>query len=526
METQLKIYNTLINDKDVFIPISKDHITMYVCGPTVYDYAHVGNARPVVVFDTLYRLLKHIYPNRKVIYMRNITDIDDKIIDKAQELMKKSSDYNNVDEASTVITQKFQRIYEEDMAQLNAKLPDVIPKATDYVTQMIEMVSGLIEKGYAYEADGHVLFEVSKMDDYGKLSGRSVEDLIAGARVDVADYKREGADFVLWKPSTDEQPGWESPWGRGRPGWHLECSTMISGILKTIPNAKETIDIHGGGQDLIFPHHENEIAQSKCAHDGEPLAKYWMHNGYLTVDGEKMSKSLGNFITVHDQLKKHGRKAGEAIRYLLLSAHYRQPVDFSESALEMAMKRLDNWYRLTENVECELEDVSEDLMSALTNDLDTPKAISILHNLRNQIAHANDDAELLKRNLKAGANLLGMLEKSADEWFGREEGEMSIHHDDDVAAVEGVVGSLNVTLDDVTLKATGNVGQKVELGLAEEISEALPVMSNQEIDALVEERSQAKKNKDFEKADRIRDKLKEYNITLLDGPGGTTWEKK
>ena len=271
MSSKLKLYNTLTNKKEEFKAINPSHITMYVCGPTVYDFAHVGNARPVVVFDTLARLLRHDYG--KVTYARNITDIDDKIIAAAAN--------GNIAE----ITEKFARHYEEDMSALNAEKPDIVPKATDYLDEMIVLISDLIAKGYAYEANDHVLFQVSKMDDYGELSGRKVEDLLAGARVDIAGYKREASDFVLWKPSSDAQPGWESPWGRGRPGWHTECSAMIK------KNFGETIDIHGGGQDLIFPHHENEIAQSKCAHGGRNLANYWLHNGYLTVSGEKMSKS-------------------------------------------------------------------------------------------------------------------------------------------------------------------------------------------------------------------------------------------
>ena len=438
--SKLNIYNTLTNEKVPFEPINPDHITMYVCGPTVYDYAHVGNARPVVVFDTLYRLLEHDFG--KVTYARNITDIDDKIIEASLETGKDISE----------ITEKFQAIYEEDMGHLNAKLPDVIPKATEYVEPMIEMVEGLIEKGFAYEADGHVLFEVSKMDDYGELSGRSVEDLIAGARVDVADYKREGADFVLWKPSTDEQPGWESPWGRGRPGWHLECSVMIE------KNFGNSIDIHGGGQDLIFPHHENEIAQSKCAHGGAPLANYWMHNGYLTVDGDKMSKSLGNFVTVHELLEEFPGK-GEAIRLCLLTAHYRQPVDFGRDGIKQAQKQLDRWYRMTEGAEA--TEPSEAVLEALRDDLNTPKAIMELNQL------AKDENK--KGVLLASAQLLGFLNK--DDWF--------------------------------------------TAGASDDL----------DIDALIAERAEAKANKNWARADEIRDELAAQGITLLDGPDGTTWEK-
>lgn len=436
----LKIYNTLKNKKEAFIPIDPNHIKMYVCGPTVYNYAHVGNARPVVVFDTLYRLLKHDYP--KVTYARNITDIDDKIIEASLE----------TGDDISVITEKYTRIYEEDMGALNTELPDIRPKATEYVGEMIALISDLVSKGYAYESDGHVLFQVSTMYDYGELSGKDVKDLIAGARVNVADYKREGADFVLWKPSTSDQPGWDSPWGRGRPGWHTECSAMIKKELG------ETIDIHGGGQDLIFPHHENEIAQSKCSHDGANLANYWMHNGYLTVNGEKMSKSLGNFITVHELLEEFSGK-GEAVRMALLTSHYRQPADFSREAIKQAQKQLDRWYRVIEGVEA--TEVADTVLEALRDDLNTPKAIMELNQL---VKDENKVGEL-----KASANLLGLLK--SNEWHKIE----------------------NVDFD---------------------------------IDSLISERANAKENKNWTRADEIRDELAEQGITLLDGPDGTTWEKK
>jgi len=444
MASKLKIYNTLTNKKEEFKPIDPNHITMYVCGPTVYDFAHVGNARPVVVFDTLARLLRHDYG--KLTYARNITDIDDKIIEASQK---------NGEDIS-IITEKFTRHYEEDMGALNADMPDVIPKATDYVGEMIALISDLVKKGHAYEADGHVLFQVSTMDDYGELSGRTVADLLAGARVDVASYKREAPDFVLWKPSSDDQPGWDSPWGRGRPGWHTECCAMIE------KNFGETIDIHGGGLDLIFPHHENEIAQSKCSHGGKALANHWMHNGYLTVDGEKMSKSLGNYVTVHELLEEFPSK-GEAIRMCLLTAQYRQPVDFSRAGIKQAQKQLDRWYRFTDGVEATKP--SEAVLDALRDDLNTPKAIMELNQL------AKDESK--KGELKASAELLGLLQQSG--WF--------------------------------------------EAALSESD------LSAQQIDALIAERSNAKKDKDFARADEIRNELSEQGITLLDGPEGTTWEK-
>tara|TARA_B110000483_G_scaffold87840_1_gene108443 strand:+ start:9148 stop:10473 length:1326 start_codon:yes stop_codon:yes gene_type:complete len=441
MSSKLKLYNTLTNKKEEFKAINPSHITMYVCGPTVYDFAHVGNARPVVVFDTLARLLRHDYG--KVTYARNITDIDDKIIAAAAN--------GNIAE----ITEKFARHYEEDMSALNAEKPDIVPKATDYLDEMIVLISDLIAKGYAYEANDHVLFQVSKMDDYGELSGRKVEDLLAGARVDIAGYKREASDFVLWKPSSDAQPGWESPWGRGRPGWHTECSAMIK------KNFGETIDIHGGGQDLIFPHHENEIAQSKCAHGGRNLANYWLHNGYLTVSGEKMSKSQGNFVTVHDLLKEF-IGGGEDIRLCLLTAQYRQPVDFSRDGVIQAKKQLDKWYKITQGVEPTV--VSDAVLDALRDDLNTPKAIMALNQLSK---NENRKGELL-----ASAQLLGLLESTIEK---------------------RLMGSLKI--------------------------------NPEKIEDKILERTTAKMDKNWKRADEIRDELNKSGIKLLDRPDGTTaWE--
>ena len=441
MSSKLKLYNTLTNKKEEFKAINPSHITMYVCGPTVYDFAHVGNARPVVVFDTLARLLRHDYG--KVTYARNITDIDDKIIAAAAN--------GNIAE----ITEKFARHYEEDMSALNAEKPDIVPKATDYLDEMIVLISDLIAKGYAYEASEHVLFQVSKMDDYGELSGRKVEDLLAGARVDIAGYKREASDFVLWKPSSDAQPGWESPWGRGRPGWHTECSAMIK------KNFGETIDIHGGGQDLIFPHHENEIAQSKCAHGGRNLANYWLHNGYLTVSGEKMSKSQGNFVTVHDLLKEF-IGGGEDIRLCLLTAQYRQPVDFSRDGVIQAKKQLDKWYKITQGVEPTV--VSDAVLDALRDDLNTPKAIMALNQLSK---NENRKGELL-----ASAQLLGLLESTIEK---------------------RLMGSLKI--------------------------------NPEKIEDKILERTIAKMDKNWKRADEIRDELNKSGIKLLDRPDGTTaWE--
>ena len=370
----LDLFNTLTRRKEHFEPQVAGKVGLYVCGPTVYDYAHIGNARPVVVFDVLYRLLKHLYP--EVRYVRNITDVDDKIIDRASQS----------GEPIDSVTARTTEAYHQDMAALNALPPDIEPRATRHIAQMVRMIEKLIGQGNAYEADGHVLFSVPSMPDYGMLSRRSRDELIAGARVEVAPYKRDPADFVLWKPSSDDIPGWPSPWGRGRPGWHIECSAMAAEHLG------ETFDIHGGGLDLIFPHHENEIAQSVCSHGGAPLARYWVHNGFLTVEGEKMSKSLGNFFTVRDLL---GEFPGEAIRLTLLGAHYRQPLDFTRDLLRQSKGNLDRWYnalRCAEEAPSETE-VPFEVLAALEDDLNTPMAISHVHALATALNKATDPAE-------------------------------------------------------------------------------------------------------------------------------------
>lgn len=478
----LSITNTLSRSKEEFVPVDPAHVRLYVCGPTVYDFAHIGNARPVVVFDVLYRLLKRLYP--KVTYVRNITDVDDKIIAAS----------NDSDTGIEVITSRYADAYRKDMAALNALRPDIEPRATDHIPQMIAMMEKLIASEHAYVAEGHVLFSVLSMADYGKLSRHSRDELIAGARVEVAPYKKDPADFVLWKPSTEDQPGWDSPWGRGRPGWHLECSAMSEAHLG------ETFDIHGGGQDLIFPHHENEIAQSVCAHDGAPFVKYWMHNGYLTVDGEKMSKSLGNFHTVHDLLEK---TPGEAIRLALLSAHYRQPLDFSLRALEDAKKRLDGCYgalRRAASIEPtepkNVDDRDEGFMDALCDDLNTPLAISYLDARAGQlnVALTRDDPTSKvnqsenKWLLLQMGNLLGLLQQDPEDWFkGRMSGTASIHFG----------GSANLT----------------------------DASDEQFILDLIEQRAEARRNKDFAEADRIRDLLAKDGIVLEDGGGKTSWKR-
>jgi len=458
----LKLHNTLTGTKDDFVPLDPNRVTLYVCGPTVYNYVHIGNARPVVAFDVLYRLLSRLYP--EVVYARNITDIDDKIITACAE----------TGEPMTTLTERFTDAFRDDMAALNTLRPDIVPKATDHIGEMTAMIETLIAKGHAYEADGHVLFAVESMPDYGKLSGRNLEDMRAGARVEVADYKRHPGDFVLWKPSSDDQPGWDSPWGRGRPGWHIECSAMIHKHLGDV------IDIHGGGQDLIFPHHENEIAQGCCAH-GTEYVRYWMHNGYINIDGEKMSKSLGNFRLVRDLLAKF---PGEVLRFALLSSHYRSPLNFSAELLEQAESSLDSlYYALLGRGETVDADpnyrLPEDhpVLTALLDDLNTSEGISALHAIAARLNKAAlDEKPALKAELQAAARLLGLLEADPSAWFQD--------------------------------KKAGDDG-----------------LDNATIDQLVAERTQAKKDKNFARADEIRDQLKDAGIQLEDTREGTRWTR-
>ena len=455
----LRIYNTLSGKKEEFVPLQPNRVTMYVCGPTVYNLAHIGNARPVVVFDILFRLLQTQYD--EVIYARNITDIDDKIIAAVQESGRDMEEF----------TAEFTARYREDMLGLNALPPTMEPQATQHLPEMIALMEILVAKGHAYEADGHVLFAVQSMDDYGKLSHRSLDDMLAGARVEVADYKRYPGDFVLWKPSSDDEPGWDSPWGRGRPGWHLECSAMIHAHLG------ETIDIHGGGRDLIFPHHENEIAQSQCAHGGD-YVRYWMHNAYLDIDGEKMSKSLGNFRTVRGLLQQF---SGEVLRFALLSAHYRSPLNFSVELLAQSRASLDGLYgalREVQHIELDAE-VSlrgEAFYAALNDDLNTPIAIAGLHALAKALNKADEaDKPALKARILAGADLLGILQSDPQQWF---QGAAS----DDAISAEA-------------------------------------------IEALIVERRQAKLDKNYARADEVREQLKAQGVILEDAPEGTTWKR-
>ena len=379
----LKIYNTLSKEKELFQPLDDQSIKMYVCGPTVYSYAHIGNARPAVIFDTLYRLLKNIYP--EVIYVRNITDVDDKINEAARKLNKPIS----------YITEKYTDIYHEDMRSLNVLSPNHEPRVTDNIAQIISMIQRILDNKKAYINDNHILFDITSFDQYGKLSNRDIDEMLSGARVEVAEYKKTPGDFVLWKPSNDDEPGWDSPWGFGRPGWHIECSSMVETYLG------EEIDIHGGGQDLIFPHHENEIAQSCSAHNSKSYAKYWMHNGYLNMEGEKMSKSLGNIITVKELLEKYD---GEVIRLALLSTHYRKPINFGESLLEQSKNILNKLYKNLNNQSYE-DVVSKDVINPLLDDLNTPLAISSLLKIK------------CSKTLIKSANLLGLLNRTQEEWL-------------------------------------------------------------------------------------------------------------
>jgi len=381
----IRLHDTMAREKRAFEPQNRERITMYVCGPTVYGRAHIGNARPAVVFDTLARLIRHEFGENSLVYARNVTDVDDKIIASAEA--------ESVDPA--VITERYERFYLEDMGALGVAPPTIAPHATQEIAPMVAMIERLIERGHAYEAQGHVLFSVPSDPDYGVLSRRDREQMIAGARVEVAPYKRDPADFVLWKPSPEGVIGWDSPWGKGRPGWHIECSAMIRAHLG------ETIDIHGGGLDLIFPHHENEIAQSRCAHSGAPLARFWVHNGFVDMGAEKMSKSLGNIITPEKLLEQGHR--GETLRLALLSAHYRQPLPWTEALVEQSKTILDRLYRAAGDAEA--GEIDREVVEALSDDLNTPAALARLQ--------AIDEPS----TLKASASLLGLLSNTADEWF-------------------------------------------------------------------------------------------------------------
>lgn len=458
----LYLYNSLSKNKDLFTPINKDHIKMYVCGPTVYDYIHIGNARPIVVFDTLYRLLSYLYP--KVTYVRNITDIDDKIINRALENNESIDELTN----RTIIA------FHEDIKKINALTPTYEPKATNYIYHMIQMIEDLIESGHAYISEGHplgkhVYFDVSSYPAYGKLSGAIQEDMLAGARVEVEAYKKNPSDFVLWKPANPEDNcEWDSPWGYGRPGWHIECSAMSKDLLG------EQFDIHGGGKDLLFPHHENEIAQSACCSSNinQNVANYWIHNGFVVVYGNKMSKSLGNFITLHDTLYNHH---GEVVRLTLLKSHYRQPLDFSISSIEQSKETLDKFYEFmvnTKDIEIIESKPSEDFLKALCDDLNTHLAITILYKHLNEAKQSPNMEN--KSQIMAEANMLGLLYENPENWFS----------------------SKSVNISEI------------------------------EINELLNNRNIAKQNKNFAEADKIRNYLNNLGIIIEDTPFGSIWKIK
>ncbi|MDA9605335.1 cysteine--tRNA ligase [Alphaproteobacteria bacterium] len=443
----LKLYNTLSKEKEIFTPVDANNIRMYVCGPTLYNNPHIGNFRPIVIFDILFRLLQDIYDENKVTYVRNITDIDDKIINTSNEL----------DISAEELVKKYKKTFREDLISLNILEPTKEPSATEYIDQMVTMISDLISKGFAYESNKHVLFESKKFQDYGKLSRLSPKDIISGARVEVADYKKNPEDFVLWKPSKDSEPFWESPWGKGRPGWHMECSAMSYEILGS------NFDIHGGGIDLIFPHHENEIAQSTCFH-GEQTAQVWMHNGFVNFSGEKMSKSLGNIATVNDLLNTH---SGDVIKYALLTSHYRQPLEFSDDLLNSAVSILEKWSDYQTWQTDDSLGYDKQFMDYLLDDLNTPGCLMRLQQIFNLIKKDPENHEL-KSHFVNGLNLIG----------------------------------LKPTITKKELKIDINY-----------------------IENMISQRSLAKENKDFAKADEIRNALQKQGIILEDSVEGTKWKQ-
>lgn len=463
----IKLYNSLTRQKEPFVPQDPQRVTMYACGPTVYHFAHIGNARPAVVFDLLHRILSRRFD--EVVYARNITDVDDKINQAAHD--------QGVD--ISVISKRYAEAYHQDMAALGVAPPTIEPKATEHMPQIIAMIEQLIEQKAAYVAEGHVLFSVAQFKDYGALSGRDRREMIAGARVDVAPYKKDPADFVLWKPAKEGEPGWDSPWGRGRPGWHIECSAMSAHHLGPV------IDIHAGGQDLIFPHHENEIAQSRCAHGTDVFANYWLHNGFVTVEGKKMSKSLGNVLTVHDLLNDW---PGEVLRYVLLTAHYRQPLDWSNKVLKQAQTNLDRLYqRLADHAPkgddaraapgdpLTPEQIDDRVLEALEDDLNTPTALAALNQLAKELDQAPEDEKpRLATRLASAGRAMGLLMHDPADW-------------------------LATRLTDV------------------ELSEAV-------IEGKIAKRNEARAAKDFAQSDAIRDELLAAGIVIKDGPEGTTWE--
>ncbi len=455
---QLRLHNTRTRHVEDFVPADPRRVTMYLCGPTVYNYVHIGNARGPVVFGLLARLLRHVYGAAHLVYARNITDVDDKINAAAAE--------SGV--PIEAITQRYAAAYDADMARLGVDAPDIAPHATAHIAQIVAMCQNLIARGHAYAAQGHVLFNVDSFPDYGQLSGRSTDEMIAGARIEVAPYKKNPADFVLWKPSTPDLPGWDSPWGRGRPGWHIECSAMAAAHLG------ETIDIHAGGNDLMFPHHENEVAQSTCAHGGKVFARFWLHNGMLTFDGRKMSKSLGNTLQLHELLQLH---PPELLRYMLVKAHYRQPLDWSDATLAQARATLDGWYTVLRDfadIAVEPATVPDALLAALADDLNTPEALAVVAGLADAARKSTNPQSKhdAKAALLGAGKFLGLLQNDPEQWFKGSDNSI------DAAWVEN----------------------------------------------LLAERAQARKRRDFTTSDRIRDELAAKNIVIEDSPQGARWK--
>jgi cysteinyl-tRNA synthetase len=466
---ELRLYDTLTKEKRVFTPLDPANVRMYVCGPTVYDFAHIGNARPVIVFDVLFRLLRHRYGENHVTYVRNITDVDDKINDRA------ARDFPGLplNEAIRKVTEQTEKQFHDDVDALGCLRPTVEPRATDFVlprtdgkADMVTLIKQLIARGHAYEAGGEVLFDVQSMPDYGALSGRKLDEQLAGARVAVDAHKKNPADFVLWKLSSEHEPGWNSPWGRGRPGWHIECSAMSAAYLGNV------FDIHGGGLDLIFPHHENEIAQSRCAHGTTTMANYWMHNGFLEVEGAKMSKSLGNFVTIRELLNDW---PGEALRLNMLKTHYRSPIDWTLKGLEESKRVVDSWYDVVGDDTQATGGVDEDFLSLLGDDLNTSAAITRLHAIAAGRTGSSGQAQIdIKRTLKVSAMLLGLLGKTRTEYIKTNPKAVTVNKD--------------------------------------------------VVDALISDRTAARARKDFKESDRIRDELAAMGVVIKDSKEGTTWE--
>ncbi|MGC1666035.1 MAG: cysteine--tRNA ligase [Bradyrhizobium sp.] len=466
---QLRLYDTLTREKRVFTPLDPANVRMYVCGPTVYDFAHIGNARPVIVFDVLFRVLRHLYGEKHVTYVRNITDVDDKINDRA------ARDFPGLplNEAIRKVTEQTANQFHADVAGLGSLPPTYEPRATDFVlpradgkADMVTLIRQLIARGHAYEAGGEVLFDVQSMPDYGALSGRKLDEQLAGARVAVDSHKKNTADFVLWKLSSENEPGWDSPWGRGRPGWHIECSAMSAAYLG------ETFDIHGGGLDLIFPHHENEIAQSRCAHGTATMANYWMHNGFLEVEGAKMSKSLGNFVTIRELLNDW---PGEALRLNMLKTHYRSPIDWTLTSLEESKRVVDSWYDIVGDDTQATGGTDEDVLSLLGDDLNTSGAITRLHAIAASRTGSSGKTQIdIKRTLKVSAMLLGLLGKTKTEYVKTDPKAVAVNKD--------------------------------------------------VVDALLADRTAARARKDFKESDRIRDELAAMGVVIKDSKEGTTWE--